>query len=566
LNILVVDDDIVDRETVKRSIGRSEMDYSITEASCVDDALALCNKRHFDVVLLDYRMPQRDGVELVIELGKLSLERSNVIVMMSNSENEQLAIDCIQAGAQDFMLKKDITPIRLRRTILQAQKRFELEQELRRSFHRVKMLAERDQLTSLANRYLFEESFKVSIANMKRSHGMLALVLFDVDNFKLINDSFGHNVGDSLLVQLCDRVKSCLRGNELFARLGGDEFVLALTELDNEQKAARVVARLHDSLKAPFNIEGHEIRASISAGISVYDREHAATADELLKHADIAMYRSKQQGKGRTTFFARKLQEQVENRVKIESRLAKALGNNEFFLLYQPLFNAKDARLCGCEALLRWRSGDITYSPDEFIPIAEESKKILEIGKWVVSEGISQLAKWRSYSKSKLLANMSINFSAVQLTDPQLIEHIRQECRVHQIMPGNLGFELTETALIGDEAARAPFLEQLRQLGCSIALDDFGTGYSSISHLLNFPISTVKIDKSVIPSFEDKDHDAALLSGLVKMIQTMELKSVAEGIENEKMADFCRNIGVDLLQGYYLSKPLTAKEFEQRFL
>ena len=565
MNLLVVDDDIVDRESVKRSLYGFDLEHEISEAGSVDEALSLCKANRFDIILLDYRMPQGDGVELVLELGRTGLDRDNVVVMMSNSEDEKLALDCIQAGAQDFLLKKEITPVRLRRTIMQARKRFELERELRESFNRVKMLAERDTLTSLANRYLFEESFKVAIANKQRSkNGILALVLFDVDDFKLINDSFGHTVGDQLLVEMCSRINACLRGNELFARLGGDEFALVLTDLDDIQGAASVMKRIHGCMKTPFLIEGHECGISLSAGISIYDANQQSSSAELLKQADIAMYRSKRRGKGLTSFFEKHLQARVEHRIKIESGLTRAMRNKEFYLVYQPIIDAKSGELSGCETLIRWRAPEGDVAPDQFIPIAEESNKIVDIGRWVIGNAIQQCAKWNEFDKKSL--KMSINISAAQLSDDSLLDYIEEQCQKHGVSPENLELELTETALMGHVEKRVEFLSRLRSMGCSVALDDFGTGFSSISHLRNFPIDTVKIDKSVVPEKPIVGDEANLLVGLSQMINTIGLSSVAEGIELEEISVLCEHLGIDRLQGYYFSRPMSAEEFESTYL
>lgn len=562
MDILVVDDDDVDRESIKRSLQKSDFNCTTSEASTANQALELCQNKHFDVILLDFRMPERDGIELLKELRNSSDDFTAVVVMMSHSEDEKVALDSLQAGAQDFILKREISAARLRRTILQARKRFELEQELRESFYRVKVLAERDMLTNLANRYLFDESFKVAVANNKRSGSTLALLLFDIDNFKLINDTYGHSLGDQLLKRVCRRVLSTLRGNELFARLGGDEFALMLTNLNSAYDAARVADRICTCMKLPFEIDSYDVTTSVSIGISVCSGNEDS-AEDLLKYADIAMYRSKRAGRGQISFFEEGMQRQSQRRLLLENGLIQAMNNGDFTLAFQPLLNAQDGSIFGFEVLLRWQYELQTIAPDEFIPIAEEAHLMIDIGRWVISQSIKQLAQWNKNRQQPF--HLAINVSAVQLADSGLPEWIKNECERAQISPSLLEFEITETALIDNIASRSEMLQSIRDLGSTLALDDFGTGYSSIAHLQNFPLTAVKLDKSIMTDNQGSEKSRALISGLTQMLKALKMEVVAEGIETRANADLCRSLGVDRLQGYYYSKPITAAEVSQTY-
>ncbi|GLS27012.1 GGDEF domain-containing response regulator [Marinibactrum halimedae] len=564
MNFLLVDDDAVDREMVKRSLFGFSQELQVLEASSVDDALDQCAQEKFDVILLDYRMPKKNGVDFILALGVGERARKNVVVMMSNSEDENLALECIDAGAQDFILKKEINSSRLRRVIVQAKKRFDLENKLRESYFQVKYLAERDQLTSLANRYLFEESLKLAIANVQRSNKYLSLLLFDIDNFKFINDTLGHSVGDLLLVNVCQRVNEHLRGDELFARLGGDEFVILVKEDKDLHGARKIADRIHMALGEPFFLNDKEVWVTVSIGITVCKKENALASEELMKQADIAMYRSKKEGKGNTRFFEKGLQKEVENRISMESGLMMGLKREEFFLLYQPIVNAKDGNLVRCEVLLRWRRRGIIITPQDFLTIAEDSRKICIIGRWVISRAVEQVFVWKQ--QFTVDVNIAINLSGVQLTDPNLPEYIVDCCQRFGVSPSCIEFELSETALLEVNQLAIHTLETLSSLGCSIALDDFGTGYSSITYLRNFPISTLKIDRSIIPSSQHNEKDKALFSGLLKMVNTMGLHSVAEGVETIDMVNYCVQQGVECLQGHYFSKPLTIMEFNQQYL
>lgn len=557
MNILIVDDDFVDRESIKRSLLNLGEKTFVTEAESVDKALVFCQSIQFDVILLDYRMPPRDGVELLLELQKSQLIKDNVILMMSNSEDDEIAIRCIEAGAHDFLLKKDITENRLRRSILQAGKRFELEKELRKSFKQVKKLAERDPLTDLANRYLFEESFKIALANNKRNESYLSLMVFDIDDFKLINDNFGHLTGDQLLVKLSNRISSCLRGNELFARLGGDEFAIVLINQDEIHNSTSVAKRISNVLQLPFTIDNHEIRVTISVGIAIA-ADNLSSPEELLKQADIAMYRSKRRGRGKISFFEEEMQQSVEQRLRMETGLVRALREDEFVMYYQPILYSEDMRLRGFEALIRWQTADGMVPPNEFIPVAEQSHKMIEIGRWIVRETIRQLAEWQAQGHTDLI--VSINISAVQFSDESLPGYVGEQCAEFDVSPDSLEFELTETALIDNPESKHKFIGRLRELGVSIALDDFGTGYSSVSHLKLFPIDTVKLDRLVLPEDENDNRDILLFTALAQMLNTLGISTVAEGVETVNQEALCKELGISKLQGYYYSKPLMASE------
>lgn len=557
MNILVVDDDVVDRESVKRSLKNIGEQTYVTEADSVDRALAFCNSIQFDVILLDYRMPPRDGIELLLELQKSGLAKNNVILMMSNSEDDSIVMRCIEAGAHDFILKKDITESRLRRAILQASKRFELEKELRKSFQQVKKLAERDPLTDLANRYLFEESFKIALANNKREDHYVSLMVFDIDDFKLINDNFGHVTGDQLLVKLSNRIASCLRGNELFARLGGDEFAIVLTNQDEIHNCTNVANRVANVLHLPFNIDKHEIKVTISVGIAIA-HNNLSSPEELLKQADIAMYRSKRRGRGQISYFEDEMQQSVEKRLRMETGLVRAIRDEEFVMYYQPILYSDGLKLRGFEALIRWQSPDGMVPPNDFIPVAEQSHKMIDIGRWIIRDTISQLAQWQAQGHEELI--ISINISAVQFSDESLPEYVAEQCEEFGVSPQSLEFELTETALIDKPERKHLFIDRLRELGISIALDDFGTGYSSVSHLKLFPIDTVKLDRLVLPEDENDERDMLLFTALAKMLNTLGIKTVAEGVETGMQETLCKNLGITRLQGYYYSKPLVAEE------
>ncbi len=302
MEILIVDDDQVDRTHIKRALRRSDTKCEVTEVENVDSAASALQKNCFDAILLDYNMPQRNGLELLHEVRSENLKKSSAIIMMSTSEDEELAMECLQAGAQDFIAKSDITGYRLRRAILGAKARFDMEQKLKESYFKVKQLAEQDDLTKLANRYLFDDSLKRIILNNNRKEYKIALILFDLDHFKYVNDTHGHDVGDKLLQMVVKRIYTCLRGGELFSRLGGDEFAIILNHIKQVGEVESVALRILKILEPPFVIGEACIDMAASIGISIYpDSSNSAT--EIFKRADIAMYKAKNLGRNQMAFF-----------------------------------------------------------------------------------------------------------------------------------------------------------------------------------------------------------------------------------------------------------------------
>ncbi|MFL0799500.1 MAG: EAL domain-containing protein [Agarilytica sp.] len=563
MNILLVDDDQVDRALIVRALKKSDLQPSITEALSVDEGLRLYSKELFDIVLLDYRMPERDGIEMIVELRNEPKNQSTAIVMMSASEDEELALQCIRAGAQDFITKSEISETRLQRALLHATTRFELEKQLYEAYQKVKSLAETDALTGLSNRYLFDEALKQAIVNNRRKQSKLALLLFDLDNFKFINDNFGHDIGDLLLKKVVNRIKGCLRGNELFSRLGGDEFAITLTNIETEDSASLVALRILRVLIKPFSIATTSIKTTASIGIALHP-DNGSTSESLFKFADIAMYRAKKMGKNQVCFFEPEMQKSFQSRLTTEMELREALSKNQLELYYQPVVNPNDKCVIGFEALLRWNINDAVRTPDEFIGVAEETHQICAIGGWVIEEAISTLAKWNA--KRARPWSMAINVSAIQLSDNVLIDCLDSTMQRYNIDPRLIDIELTETALMKDNETTLSVITGIHNLGVRLSLDDFGTGFSSVSHIRNYPISVVKIDRSLMPENENDKKNSALIEGLEYMASVLGLEVVAEGVETKQQESLCLKLNIPRVQGFFYSKPVSAQVVERDYL
>ncbi|MDO7083297.1 EAL domain-containing protein [Pseudocolwellia sp. AS88] len=563
MKILLVDDDLADREIIKRTLSRNIGEFELIEANSAEEGLKAAELESFDVLLLDYRMPEVDGIEMVIELRSKPNLGEAAIVMMSATDDEVLALSCLQAGAQDFIPKNEITATKLKRAIIQAKKRFELEKKVYDSFCQVRELAEKDSLTGLSNRYHFEEALKVSIDNNKRFQSNIALLLLDLDHFKNVNDTYGHEVGDKLLKYVVNLVKQCLRGNELFGRLGGDEFAIFITGLNLISGATSVAQRIIKSLENPIEIDGHTIQCGVSIGIALHP-QNASTAESLTKYADIAMYRAKKQGRNQLCYFENEMQQQFSRSYKVEMELKKSVINKDFDLHYQPVINVKDKSIVGVEALIRWPNSKLNSTPDEFIPIAEQSNIIDKIGEWVLETAIKQLAIWhRKFNKP---LTMAINISAKQLNNSTLIPTFEYMLNKYDINPESIVLEFTETALLAQDEKNHQRITEFYRLGCKLALDDFGTGFSSLSHLLNYPINIVKLDKSLLPNCNTEERHLSIVKGIAAMAKTIGLHIIAEGVETQYQSNLCSELEVDELQGYFFAKALPANELAEKWL
>lgn len=563
MNVLIVDDDKVDQELVQRALKKSNLDVNIHTAKTVDEGLEQYRLNTYDIILLDYRMPERDGIEMVQELALQPQNSSTAIVMMSSSEDEELAIECLKAGAQDFLMKSEVTAVRLRRAVLHAKTRFELEKKLADSYQEVKLLSESDPLTGLSNRVYFEQSLKNSIVNNIRDQHKLALLLIDLDNFKLINDTYGHDVGDRLLLLVVESIKSCLRGNELFARLGGDEFSICLSNLDSVEHASQVATRVVERLTQPFLINESEIHSTASIGISIYP-DNADTSEELFKQADIAMYRAKKLGRSRVCFFEEEMQEQFYLRALLEKELKQAQELQQFLLHYQPIVDPKDASILGFEALIRWGLDGRLRFPKDFVPVAEQSQQMISIGRWIIETAVCSLAELNEGRKQAF--TMTVNLSTIQFQDAKLIEYVKNCLEKFNISPKLIIFELTECAFSTDTPNSIKIINELNQLGCKIALDNFGRGSSTLNHLKTFPISIVKIDRSLMPKDLDDNDSMALIKGLTLMVQLLNCDIVAEGVETQEQISVCSELGINKAQGFFFSKAKSIEKIKQDYL
>lgn len=433
--------------------------------------------------------------------------------------------------------------------------------ELKQTQRHLEQLSNYDPLTGLANRRQWMSLLGSTIARLQLLGESFALVLLDIDNFKQINDSLGHPIGDQLLCAVAERITASLDQPYVAARLSADEFIVLLAPSFSRSTVQRYVERLCNSLTLPLRLDGQEVFTSASCGVAVFpqDGKDAAT---LMRHADTALFNAKSEGKNQYRFFTPTMREALDSRLRLENALRRALAHQEFVLFFQPKVDLDSGDISGAEALLRWNNAELgSVSPTDFIPLAESSGLIIELGEWVFSQACWQLARWRDAGCWQDGWRVAVNVSAKQFRQNQLANRIADALARWDIPAHWLEIELTESALMENPPAAIRTLQQLRNMGLTIAVDDFGTGYSSLSYLKRFPLDSLKIDRSFVLDIVSNPDDAAIANAIIAMAHQLGLKVVAEGVEDAEQLAQLRARRCDQVQGYFYSRPLPADTF-----
>lgn len=417
-----------------------------------------------------------------------------------------------------------------------------------------------DSLTGLPNRALFMDRLQHALLRADRRRQPIAVMFLDLDNFKLVNDSLGHQQGDELLVAAARRLRECLRTSDTVARLGGDEFAILLEDVGSEADAQRVADRVQEVLKPPFYLDGHEVFLTASIGITL-SRPGQTSASEFLKEADIAMYQAKSLGRGRSVVFGPELSVRVSTRLKLEVELRRALERGQFVVCFQPVVDVRRGQVCQVEALLRWQHPERgLIGPGEFIPVAEETGLIIPIGRWVLSEACRQLREWQGEDPGGAPAVVGVNLSPRQFQDPNLVDEVARVLAETGLNPAALELEVTEAVMMPDLDLAVKTLGQLKALGVRIALDDFGSGYSSLAYLARLPIDTIKVDRSFVAQVLDSPASRAVVRAVASFGAQFGMTVVAEGVETEAQFRQVQALGCDYAQGYYFARPAPRAE------
>ncbi|MDD2685321.1 MAG: EAL domain-containing protein, partial [Gallionella sp.] len=431
--------------------------------------------------------------------------------------------------------------------------------ERKKEEERIQYLANFDVLSGLPNRYLLNDRAEQAVAQAQRHQSKVGWLFIDLDHFKNINDSLGHDVGDELLKQVALRLKACLRRSDTLARLGGDEFIAVLTDVAEENEAAYVAEKMIDTLSRPFEVGESRLHITPSIGISLYP-DDGETQVQLMRNADLAMYRAKDSGRNRFAFYEEEMNAKAIKRLRLENDLRSAIGRKELLLHYQPKVCVADGSVVGMEALLRWQHPEFGFvSPAIFIPVAEQSGLINEIGDWVLRQAALQARIWQSQGYEVL--PIAVNLSAVQFQQSDLVDRIQNIVRDVGLDSRYIELELTESMLLAmGDASGAATLTRLHDAGFALALDDFGTGYSSLSRLKLLPVQCLKIDQSFVRDIASDPNDKSIVSATAVLAHALGMKVIAEGVEHRDQLEFITEMGCEEYQGYLFSQPVASDE------
>jgi len=447
---------------------------------------------------------------------------------------------------------------RLAENVSFALQNFDRADEKIRADQQIQYLATHDGLTGLPNRMMFNQLLEQSIKSARRKESKCAVLFIDLDRFKIINDSLGHSVGDALLVEVASRLRSSVRESDVVARLGGDEFVIVLSEIFDSDQIAMVARKVLSGLVSPLNLAGHDCRTTGSIGIAIFP-DNGGDAQTLTKNADMAMYLAKEEGKNDFRFYSPVIKSQSIERLMLESSLRHALELNQFALHYQPKIEAATGQINGVDALLRWRHPDLgDLPPMKFIPLAEETGLIIPIGRWVLRTACAQNMAWQRQGLPVI--SMAVNLSPRQFQDDHLLRDVDDALKETGMPAHLLQLEITESMVMQNVARAIKLLDEIQDRGVRLAIDDFGTGYSSMSLMKQFPIDTIKIDRSFVRDLAENPQDRAIATAIINMGKALGLTVVAEGVETTEQDAFLRGHSCDELQGFLFSKPVPADD------
>lgn len=584
--ILVVDDNPAKRLSLVSVL--ESLDQEVVTAGSGKDALRLLLANEYAVILLDVEMPGMDGMETAKMIrGRERSKYTPIIFVTAYLQEEMNQLQGYSLGAVDFVFTPIVPEILRAKVsvfvdlyhktelvnrygqqleILVEQRTADLKAEIAEHVttkEHLHHLAHHDALTGLPNRLLFVDHLQQLLSRSLWHERVVAVLFLDMDRFKLINDTMGHEAGDRLLQEMSERLPTCVRPGDTVARFGGDEFAVLLNDVASPDDIVPIATRLLAVLKPPFIIDGHEFFIGGSIGISLYPNDGEDTAT-LLKNADIAMYRAKEQGGNVFQFYQADMNAHALRRFELETSLRHALERQEFVLHYQLQFDLKGGHVSGFEALIRWqRSATELVPPMEFIPLLEETGLIIQVGEWALRTACLQHRVWRAAGLPPL--RMAVNISGRQFNGNNLMNMIRRVMHDSRMAPEFLEIEITESVLMKNAELAIDELQEMSAMGVQVAIDDFGTGYSSLSHLKRFPIDILKIDQTFVRDIISDSNDAVIVNAIITMAHALGIKVVAEGVETREQLEFLKARNCDFVQGYFFSRPLPGDEIESLF-
>ncbi len=548
--LLLEDSDAIANRVMSLLHDESPGEFRVVHVDNLGRALTLLENQRYAAVLADLNLPDSEGIATVERLHET--QARTPLVVLSSMEGEAVSLKAVQRGAQDYLVKNELDGTKLVRALRYAMERKQIER-------RLEALAHYDQLTGLANRTLFRFELRQALMRGSARGSRTALMLLDLDRFKSVNDSLGHDGGDLLLREVASRLLGSVRELDVVGRLGGDEFAILIGDVSSDEEVLRMAQRVLNSFATPVRLEEREIFTTPSIGIA-FAPDNAETEEMLLKYADSAMYRAKDQGRNNYQFFSEELHHKAVRRVQVESELSRAVEHQEFILHYQPQYTLEGRRqVVGVEALIRWQHPDgHLVPPFEFIPILEDTGLIIDVGEWLFQAGCSELRRWTDAGFIDL--RLAVNVSPRQFDDDTLVPMIKKALLDWGIAGERLELEITEGVLVKDTNAAKRTLSELAELGVRIAIDDFGTGYSSLQYLKHFPIHVLKIDRSFVKDIERDTSDAAIAGAVVALGKALDLEVVAEGVETHAQVEFLSSLGCNMIQGFLVGRPKPAPE------
>ncbi|MCK8130276.1 EAL domain-containing protein [Pseudoalteromonas sp. 2CM39R] len=547
IKLLIVDDDAVDREQIRRMISRSNIQAKISEASSIESSMSYLEHREFDCVIVDYRLGIGSGLTLLDNIRK-SVNNHCAVIMITGLGDEKIAAEAMRLGASDYLLKNQLKSDQLIHSISSSIQRASLEKKLHNMAHY-------DSLTGLASRPILIDQLQQAITSQQK----LAVAYLDLDNFKPINDKYGHETGDFVLKTIAQRLQNTLRKEDTLARIGGDEFILLLrgaahTIQEYEIRLQDVLIEVNDPIKlAEFSCS---VQISVSIGVAL-PSDDGLTCDDILRRADQTMYQAKRSGTNRILFFDPEEESLRHARHDLLLAAEKGIARKEFILHYQPKVNLMDHQLIGVEALIRWNHPTLgLLYPGHFSEALEHPHIGILIGEWVLAEALKQHKIWTRNHLS-----MSVNISPAHLLSEGFVENLRELLiSTNNIKPKTLELEILESTTIGNVEQAVDVLNGCRNLGVSIALDDFGTGYASLSYLKKLPLDTLKIDQSFVKKLLSDHEDKSIVTCIVALSKAFGYNLVAEGIESQELEKVLIGMGCYHGQGYYIAKPMSAEK------
>jgi len=551
-SLLIVDDNENNLYATKQVL--NSFDINIHTVLSGEQALRSIFIHEYFLILMDVNMPEMDGFETV-SLIKGNHEFAHIpIIFLTAIRSEERFVDAgYENGAVDYLVKP-VDPVILKSKI-------KVFIDLKLAQIKLEHLASFDTLTGLVNRRMFHSEQERTLSLAKRHNNHFAVLFLDVDYFKEINDTLGHDAGDYLLRLIAEYIKENLRESDVVARMGGDEFAILITDIKKPDDAGAVARHILERIEKPMMLNGTQIQTGASIGIAYYPT-CGQTCEELNKAADLALYKAKKQ-RHNFCFYSKLMQTQMQERLALVQGLRNVIKNNELEVYYQIKVDAQTKKIMGTEALLRWNHPEKgIISPNDFIPVAEETGSIIHLGHWVLHEAAAQCAKWNHDPSRNSPIIVAINVSALQLKSLGFVNTLKDMLEKYDMQPNWVELELTETAVMEDAEMAMTILSSIRALGVKIAIDDFGTGYSSLSYLQKLSVDTLKIDMSFIQAIGSDTDSNKIVEAIIKLAHTLDIEVVAEGVETKAQLDFLTKHGCNCIQGYYFGKPVPVNELE----